>query len=260
MRSVKGKQWIKLIRRDPGSNFIITKNTKICSEHFVLGDFCSRSGRRYLKQNAVPSVFPWKQRQERLSSISKKALQSLTFANDNVSSPNYDASSSNFDADLEPDNVELGDSNCCKHLQREVLELLSKLTETEHILADTQSKLADTQCKLVDSQRKLEDTQSKLEDTQSKLEDTEINLENKLSRSLFRLENIKCNNSLVHFYTGLSDYETLMAFYEELLEPDAKVMRQWSGCRSECSYEDIKVGKMHKLPLLEQFFMTLIRL
>ena len=63
VRSVKGKQWIKLIRRDPGSNFIITKNTKICSEHFVLGDFCSRSGRRYLKQNAVPSVFPWKQRQ-----------------------------------------------------------------------------------------------------------------------------------------------------------------------------------------------------
>ena len=195
-----------------------------------------------------------------MSSTSKKALQSLTFANDNVSSPNYDASSSNFDADLELDNVELGDSNCCEHLQREVLELLSKLTETEHVLADTQSKLADTQCKLVDSQRKLEDMQSKLEDTQSKLEDTVINLENKLSRSLFRLENIKCNNSLVHFYTGLSDYETLMAFYEELLEPDAKVMQQWSGCRSECSYEDVKVGKMHKLPLLEQFFMTLIRL
>ena len=107
MKSVKGKQWIKLICREPGSNFIITKNTKICSEHFVLGDFCSRSGRRYLKQNAVPSVFPWNQRQERLLSTSKKASQSLTFANDDVSSPNYDASTFNFDADLEPDNVEL---------------------------------------------------------------------------------------------------------------------------------------------------------
>ena len=71
VRSVKGKRWIKLIRHDPGSNFIITKNTKIFSEHFVLSDFCSKSGRRYLKQNAVPSVFPWNQRQKCLTSTSK---------------------------------------------------------------------------------------------------------------------------------------------------------------------------------------------
>ena len=37
-------------------------------------------------------------------------------------------------------------------------------------------------------------------------------------------------------------------------------MRQWSGRRSACNYDDIKVGPTFKLPLEEQFFMTLVRL
>ena len=41
---------------------------------------------------------------------------------------------------------------------------------------------------------------------------------------------------------------------QELLECDAKVMRQWSGRRSGCSYDDVKVGATYKLPLHEQFF------
>jgi len=32
----------------------------------------------------------------------------------------------------------------------------------------------------------------------------------------FRLENIKHDDKLVHFYTGFQSYETLLAFYEFL--------------------------------------------
>ena len=72
-------------------------------------------------------------------------------------------------------------------------------------------------------------------------------------KCLFSLENIKDNDTMI-FYTGFTDYETLLAFYEEVLEDDAMVMRQWSGQRSEPHYDDIKVGPSCKLPLLEQFF------
>jgi len=48
-----------------------------------------------------------------------------------------------------------------------------------------------------------------------------------------------------------------MAFYEEILEDDAKVMRQWEGKKSKASYSDNKSGRHHKPPLLEQFFLTL---
>ena len=38
------------------------------------------------------------------------------------------------------------------------------------------------------------------------------------------------------------------------------VMGQWSGQRSESHYDDIKVGPSCKLPLLEWFYLTLVRL
>ena len=65
---------------------------------------------------------------------------------------------------------------------------------------------------------------------------------------------------MVRFYTGMPDQDILMAFYEEVLEDDAKVMRQWEGKRSKDCYADNKPGRHHKLPLLEQFFLTLLRL
>ena len=152
---------------------------------------------------------------------------------------------------------------CSRDLEKEILELQSRLADTESKLVDTESKLADTESKLADTDSKLADTDSKLTDTESKLADTESKLvdmeskladaEDKLNRSLFRLENIKSDDNLVKLYTGLPVYETLMAFYEELLQCDAKVMRQWRGRRSGCSY-DVKAEPSHKLPLQEQFF------
>lgn len=47
--SAKGKAWIKRIRRDPDSNFVVGKSTKICSEHFKDDDFfpnLSQTGER----------------------------------------------------------------------------------------------------------------------------------------------------------------------------------------------------------------------
>ena len=45
-----------------------------------------------------------------------------------------------------------------------------------------------------------------------------------LGKSLFCLDNIRYDNDFIKFYTGFSDYDTLIAFYEEILESDAKVM------------------------------------
>ena len=84
--------------------------------------------------------------------------------------------------------------------------------------------------------------------------------ESKLNRSLFRLENVRHDKHLLKFYTGFSSYETLIAFYEEMLEEDALLMWQWSGKRSECDYSDVKAGPPCKLPLKEQLFLTFVRL
>jgi len=46
----------------------------------------------------------------------------------------------------------------------------------------------------------------------------------------------------VKFYTGFPDYATLLIFYEEILESDAKVMRQWDGKRYSDNYDEVKYG------------------
>ena len=83
VKSIKGKEWIQKIRRDPGNEFIVTKHTKICSEHFTPSDFFHddqelQCRRRCLKSSAVPSLFAWTNNEhKRISVTSQKALQPL---------------------------------------------------------------------------------------------------------------------------------------------------------------------------------------
>lgn len=51
-----------------------------------------------------------------------------------------------------------------------------------------------------------------------------------------------------------------LLFYKDVLEDDAKVMRQWRSGESKESYAEIKSGRNSKFPLLEQFFLTLVKL
>ena len=50
--------WLVKIRRDASKDF--TKRTKICSLHFKDSDFSLiLKGHRYIKDDALPSIFPW---------------------------------------------------------------------------------------------------------------------------------------------------------------------------------------------------------
>ncbi|XP_075538802.1 THAP domain-containing protein 1-like isoform X5 [Dermacentor variabilis] len=53
------RKWIVAIRRDPGPNFVVSQFTRVCSKHFKLDDYIPNvaSGRRFLKENAVPTKF-----------------------------------------------------------------------------------------------------------------------------------------------------------------------------------------------------------
>ena len=54
------KKWLVNIRRDTGTNFCISKYTKVCSRHFRDEDFLiTAKGRKFLKNGAVPTKFTW---------------------------------------------------------------------------------------------------------------------------------------------------------------------------------------------------------
>ena len=216
----RAQQWISKIRRDPGPDFVINTNTKVCSEHFTADDYSGKdpeAARRVLKKTAVPSLFPWN---------SDKGFQRAT-RNSNKT-----------------DSAQLSETS-----QQHCMELVSAegMNETQDIgVEEVEFSGSDL----------IEFLQGKLEEMSLQLEE----LQTKHEKSLFRLENIKGDNYQINLYTSFPDYDTLLHFYRTILESDAKVMRQWRSGESKDSYAEEKTGRSHKLPLLEQLFLTLVRL
>ena len=69
------------IRCDPGRNFVVNQNTKVCSLHFSNEDYISgdplHSKRHVLKHTAVPSVFPLTVVQHQRSTNTSKLAASV---------------------------------------------------------------------------------------------------------------------------------------------------------------------------------------
>ena len=226
------KMWIIKIKRDPGPEFVINKYTKICSEHFTSSDYFPTSdkpnSRRRLLPTAVPSVFQWTSKSfQRRSVTSMKASSSLEFSEH--ATDEHDDSESDVVTDDASDAHNFEDYY--SRDQEDVATKTALLDEIERL----KLQVKQLQDKFVESQRTS-------------------------TKSLFRLDNIKEDSDLVKFYTGFSDYATLATFYEQVLESDAKVMRQWDSRRCKEACGDTKHGPCCKLPLLEQLFMTLVRL
>ncbi|XP_065890698.1 uncharacterized protein [Dysidea avara] len=227
VKSKKGKTWIGLIHHDLNEDFVVTKSTKICSDHFLSTDFLLNCERRRLKPDAVPSCFPWRKCFKCRSRTSQKASQALL-------------------EDEKPNERMASATNSRKKMKAEIVSVSMDSTYIQPS-AETAEE-PDQQDVIVNLQTQVISLQNQLAET-----------ENRLKKSLFRLENIRDDAKLMKFYTGFVDYETLMAFYE-MLESDALVMRQWSGRRCGSNYDDVKTGPKYKLPLKEQFFLTLVRL
>ena len=238
LHTVKGKTWIARICRDPGSKFV-NKYTKIFSQHFTSDDFVSLPECPlvipHLKPTAVPSVFPWSvEKFKRDALTSKKALSTIQCRN-----CRNDGIHSISERSLESDYVGLDDETA--HLDS--VEYIDSVEYVDSL--QSHSLLSE-----------LEVLRQKVLQLQADLDLAKEST----SKSLFRLKNIEENDELVKFYTGFPDYATLLVFYEKLLESDAAVMRQWAGKNCKNEYKESKRGRPCKLPLLEQFFLTLVRL
>ena len=211
----RAQQWIAKIRRDPGSDFVINRNTKVCSEHFTADDYSGKdpqAARRVLKQTAVPSLFPWN---------SDKVFQRTTRNSSKA------------------DSTQLSETS-----QQHCMELVSpESVEETHDIEVEEANL-------------IEFLQGNLEEMSLQLKE----LQTKHEQSLYCLDNIKDDNYQINLYTRFPDYHTLIYFHKNILESDAKVMRQWRSGESKDSYAEEKTGRSCKLPLLEQLFLTLVRL
>lgn len=117
--------------------FTITKSTKVCSKHFTEDDFLAgvASGRRLLKDNAVPSVFPFGKQalSRRASGPALYVCEPLTDGDmhENVCSPAHD----------EPTDAHIQETSCCS-CQQEFIETKKRLRGRYEMLTRVQSELS----------------------------------------------------------------------------------------------------------------------
>ena len=82
------------------------------------------------------------------------------------------------------------------------------------------------------------------------------------TKSAMTIDRIKSSDKFVRFYTGFQSFLMFMACFN-FLEPYAKVMRTWKGSTTvDDATERVgkKPGPQSKLPLMEQFFLVMVRL
>ena len=85
-------------------------------------------------------------------------------------------------------------------------------------------------------------------------------LNERQARQILSLENIKDIPKRMNFWTGFPNYETCYALYQ-FLETRAKHLRYWKGdIGMPQIFSEKKRGPEQKLPLIEEFFLTMVRL
>ena len=205
------KLWIHAIWRDMGKNFQISNTTKVCSRHFKSDDLKkSFNGVVSLRKGAVPSVFAWKRSSPRKRPPPTPRILSTAATvphnlNENLSEVVETAGSSEI--------LEISESASNSHLAPEIEELQSStnvdLNSEENLEIARLEKLLAATIKI---KEELESEVLSLKENISFLEEKC----QKLEKHVFSFDNIKTDDSLLTFYTGFPNVQTMMALYEYL--------------------------------------------
>ena len=258
------KQWLHAIRRDVGPNFFIKEGTRVCSRHFKTEDLKrSLNNKVSPKPGAVPSIFAWKRSSPRKRPPPTTRFTATTVANNlesefsevmhsvNESSKAVGNNSSQTNmagATSVPETVEIEPPH------REYNSDFLEKSEKDLLISELQEKLSALHVK----NEELEDLVLKLK---KKVADLGQKYE-QLEEQLFSLKNIGSNYSLVAFYTGFPNYQTIMALYD-YLDPGARGenIRYWlSGKDTSGSAKAVKQGRPRSLKPVDEFFLALCRL
>ena len=221
------------------------------------------SGKIRPRTGAVPSKFAWKRSSPRkrkpptprftAETVTKKkaseASKALDFSTECSEIISEDATSTNVADFAFPETAEIQniarESECCTDfVEKSEKDLL--ITELKDKLAaalanNEQEKVVSTHKeKVVDFERKYE----------------------KLEERLFSFKYITSNDSLVSFYTGFPNYQTIMALYD-FLDPgeQGENIDYWLSKKDgDSTPKSVKQGRPRSLKPVDEFFLTFCRL
>ncbi|KAH9366631.1 hypothetical protein HPB48_018165 [Haemaphysalis longicornis] len=291
------KQWIIAIKRDPGTYFSIERTTKVCSRHFTENDFVPNvaSGRRYLRENAVPSIFPFLKKVVHRPPPKRQPLQTLHMPQDSTDVacsdsmlPDQDRlelSGTAAESSVVPASTDDSQARSCCACRTAVTKLKQELAEKNLQLAELHNQVGVLR-NASDTLRKAnEDLQQVFNQRNESVRKAERDLERSKEQVVCLLRR---NQELINAHavstreleSKLSEASKQMRkFCVELFVDDDEKMQFYTGQRSYAHFKQLLEyvgaesdstssdhpntegrGRRHKLSTENQFFLTPVKL
>ncbi|CAN7992682.1 unnamed protein product, partial [Ixodes hexagonus] len=260
------KKWIIAIKRDEGTHFRVTQYTKVCSIHFQGSDFIPgvASGKKILRDTAVPSVFSFRKQSKVRKPPKQRALpllgttvkppgqvpptQEPTDNDDDIVEQDAGTSSSidvegATESPLEPN----GRDSSCADLER----LATSVKEQEKEISNLRNECSSLREQLGSAKATVRELQAEQESLASRL------AEEKERTSTFAIERFKDSDEDIMFYCGLPGYEHFVTLLQFLDPGDngCNVLRAEGDGATQSGR-----GRKRKLSSENELFLVLVRL
>lgn len=296
------RQWIIAIKRDPGTHFSIERTTKVCSRHFTENDFVPNvaSGRRYLRENAVPSIFPFLKEVVPRPLPKRQPLQTLHMQQDGTGVVHSDRMVCDHES-LEtgelsgpaaescvivPASTEDSQAESCCTCRAAVMKIEQELAEKNVLVAELRNQVNALENAYSNALRKAnEDLEQTLNQSNEKVRKTERDLERSKEQvvclvrrnqelvtehaaSTRELESklLEASKQMRKFSVELfvDDDERMLFYTGQRSYGHFKALLQYVGAQSDSISLDHLIkearGRRHKLSYENQFFLTLVKL
>ena len=184
------------VRRDEGIHFQVKKWTKVCSRHFREYDFIKTlSGRRDLRTNAVPSLFPWTRtspRKRKAPTVREQIAETRRVLLSEIETNEEPVERENVSGNDE------GETNEFEGITKQDVA-----TQTNEIRSKDDSADSDTKMnsQLIDLKTKLEKANQRIEF---------------LQKQMFTVNRFRGDDSSIKFYTGFPNWNTFNAVFKYL--------------------------------------------
>ena len=272
------KKWLKLMRTE---TVRINSNTRVCGAHFP--------GGRRSSSTDLPSIFPWQRRPEERKTITSSCKEAPCAGGENQSSSVAEADEQEHVVsgvvDPESEDSERESTSEAPHVPSAAGHLPVEWSEESaqsnaEQLAFFSQEMERLKMKAAECDSLREECSSLRKDVASLRENFEIAKEAKLSEELsnaflreeiqllrsqlvapvrFSINNIKTDDSLVRFYTGLPSYSHFLAL-SQFLSDCSNGMALWAGnARTNVPGRRTDVAQ-RTLSRSDELFLTLIKL
>ncbi|CAN7981661.1 unnamed protein product [Ixodes pacificus] len=253
------KKWIVAIRRDEGPEFQVSKWTKLCSKHFHESDYIPSvvSGRKLLRDTAVPSVFSFSKEKTVRKPPKKRAPPQLRADKPAPRPQPIDNTMQDDPAVCCTNEVQAGAENPLEPTDHSTLPATdsARLASIIEGLNKEIGRLRD-ECGLLRHQ--LEMARETIRELQAEKISLDCQLaEEKEEASPFTIQRFKDSDEDVMFYTGLPSYKHFveLLLYVNPGDGGCNVLR----AESSSGTGSLK-GRKRKLSTENELFLVLVRL